>query len=66
MGGEQIATQLQQHPETKNIPVIFLTALVKAEETSEKANMIGGHRFLAKPVKVEELVKLLKAATAPR
>jgi CheY-like chemotaxis protein len=66
ISGEQIATALQEYPETKNIPVIFLTALVKSEETSEAAHMIGGHRFAAKPVKIDELVALLKQVTGSR
>ena len=59
MGGEEIATALEQYPETKQIPVIFLTALVKEEETKQQAHMIGGHHFVAKPVKINELIKVL-------
>ncbi len=62
--GEEIATVLQQQPETKAIPIIFLTALVREEETTEKAHMIGGHRFIAKPVKIDELVKMIRKVAA--
>ncbi len=63
MGGEEIATALQQHPETKQIPIVFLTALVKEEETTQQAHMIGGHPFVAKPVKINELIKVLNAVS---
>lgn len=59
IGGEDLATQLAAHAETKKIPVIFLTALVKAEETAGHANVIGGHRFVAKPVKIQELIGVI-------
>lgn len=63
--GEEIAVQLKQYPETKSTPVVFLTALVKAEETStDPAHEIGGHKFVAKPVKMQELMKVIDEVVA--
>lgn len=58
--GEEIATELKTHTETKAIPVIFLTALVRQEETADKSHKIGGQYFVAKPVKIDELVKMIE------
>lgn len=65
MPGEEIAVLLKQHAETKTIPVVFLTALVKAEETSANPkHEIGGHKFIAKPVKTPELMQVIDAVVA--
>jgi len=65
IGGEDLATQLAAHAETKKIPVIFLTALVKAEETAGHGNVIGGHRFVAKPGKIQELIGVINQVAGP-
>jgi len=60
MDGPQMAEALKDYPETKDIPVIFLTCLVKDNEV-KRDHLIGGHIFLAKPFKAEELQKMLKS-----
>lgn len=56
--GGDVAHVLQNSPETKDIPIIFLTCLVTKEE--EKASKtIAGHDFIAKPYNPEELLKLI-------
>ncbi len=54
--GGEIARQLKAEEKLKNIPVIFLTGAVKKDEIGNKAANIGGHLFIAKPVRVENLV----------
>ena len=44
MGGEVVAGELRERPETAKIPVIFLTAIVTEQEVA-KSNIIGG-RFV--------------------
>jgi DNA-binding response OmpR family regulator len=54
--GSDIALELKRHRETKDIPFVFLTALVNEEETQKRGNFIGGEYFLAKPVRIKELI----------
>ena len=60
ISGDEIATQLQNDEETKNIPVVFLTAVVKKEEEVSHGGIIGGKTFIAKPTTVEELVRVIE------
>ena len=57
MDGSEVAKQLKSDPVTGNIPILFLTALVKGREVASTAGAIGGHLFLAKPVTTDELVQ---------
>jgi len=57
MSGEEIAKALEDNPETENIPITFLTALVTREDSSEGVmKKIGKKYFIAKPVRTRELV----------
>ena len=53
MDGSQAVGWLQKDPKTKNIPVIFLTAIITKEEEKEQAFGIqldvSKYRFIAKP-----------------
>jgi CheY-like chemotaxis protein len=63
MDGGTLAGKLRDYEPTSRIPVIFLTGLIKAEETSAH-RCRGGHYYLEKPFEIEELLGLLKAALA--
>lgn len=54
--GPEIASQLKSSEETKNIPIVFLTAVLEEEEAEKEKHLIGGERFLGKPVRIEELL----------
>lgn len=54
--GPKVVSILEQDPETKDIPVIFLTALVGKEEEKER-RVVSGRYFLAKPFDPEELLR---------
>lgn len=56
--GTIVMNQLKKDEATKNIPVMFLTAIVKKEET--KDGMIGGYPFIAKPVETQELLNCIR------
>lgn len=56
MSGSDIAAAMKEDPQLCTIPHIFLTAIVTRDETAATGSEIGGHLFLAKPVKTEELV----------
>ena len=53
--GSEVAAQIEADPELRSTPIIFLTALVTEPET--KAGLrIEGHRSLAKPINIPELI----------
>ncbi|NOZ36604.1 MAG: response regulator [Gammaproteobacteria bacterium] len=60
MSGDEIAQQLREDPVLAGIKIVFMTAIVTKEETSEMSGNIGGNEFLAKPVKTEELVETIE------
>ena len=56
LDGAQAAQDLKQQPDLKEIPVVFLTAMVSRDEVGAPSGVIGGHHFIAKPVNVKELI----------
>ena len=61
ISGDKIASELKKHPETENIPVIFLTGLVEEGQTELSKNMIGNNLFLSKPVRIKEFMEMVKS-----
>ena len=61
MTGDDIAAALRENPRTKDIPIIFLTALVDSSDIGMGDNMIGSQIFISKPVKVNDLLQVVKA-----
>jgi CheY-like chemotaxis protein len=59
MGGDAVASAMRKDPDLWKIPVIFLTAIVTAEEVT-KSHFIGGNLFLPKPFKSEELIAMIE------
>jgi CheY-like chemotaxis protein len=57
--GPEIAAELPNDANTKNIPFVFLTAAVTKQETKRDKNLIGGQYFFAKPVNMGELKNLI-------
>lgn len=57
--GADVVSRLEQDPKTANIPVIFLTALLRKEEEKDRKEVSGRH-FLAKPYDPEELLREVK------
>jgi DNA-binding response OmpR family regulator len=56
MDGGEVAAKLREHPLTRNIPVIFLTALLSKTEEYHENRMIGSNITFAKPFDTEELL----------
>ena len=52
----QVAERLQEGLLTKDIPIIFLTALFPKTKEEEQSRVVAGHVFIAKPYDIEELV----------
>lgn len=51
--GGTIAAQIKEEPTLRNVPIVFLTAIVSKGEA--RGNQIGGCEFLAKPVSREQV-----------
>jgi CheY-like chemotaxis protein len=59
MSGFEAVRRLREWPETRKIPVIGLSAAVLGSDT-KRAQEVDFFRYLAKPVKVEELIGALE------
>jgi len=63
--GSEVAAQIEADPELRSTPIIFLTALVTEPET--KAGLrIEGHRSLAKPINIPELIDQIEKSLTAR
>jgi len=60
MEGSEVASQLNEDIETKNIPIVFLTAIVKEKEVQESGGVIAGHHFVAKPISADRLIEVIE------
>jgi len=58
--GSDIAAQLKEDAQCKDIPVVFLTALVTNQETGNNCSQISGYPFIAKPVKLKILIACIE------
>lgn len=63
MSGYDATEKLRGWPETKDIPVIALTAAAMVSDR-KRLESAGFHRYLTKPVKVPELVEVLEGLVA--
>ena len=61
MSGDEVAQILSNRYETKEIPVVFLTALVTKDEVGNESMLsIGNRNYIAKPVTTNELVTVIR------
>ncbi len=60
VSGDDVAQLIISDVTTKDIPVVFLTAIVKEHEVADSGGIIGGHPFLAKPVTAEKLIDCIE------
>ncbi|MFA7652824.1 MAG: response regulator, partial [Candidatus Omnitrophota bacterium] len=59
LDGTAVAESLLADSLTSNIPIVFLTALVKQGELS-KSSTIAGRHYIAKPVTTGDLISQIK------
>lgn len=59
MDGFSLVHRLRINPETRGIPVIFLSATYVDREDKEFAAAIGVTRFLEKPIVIDELLRTI-------
>lgn len=55
--GGDVVSILEEDPETQNIPIIFVTALLTKQEEVRRQNMLGKHSFFSKPYKLDRLLE---------
>lgn len=60
ISGGELATALKKEEATRDIPIIFLTAVVTKEEVGKTMKEMGDNRYIAKPVKTQELIDSIK------
>ncbi len=60
ISGDVIAQQLLDDEELNDIKIVFLTALVTKGEIKAKGSEIAGRTFIAKPVKIDELITCIE------
>ncbi|MEW6241802.1 MAG: response regulator, partial [Chloroflexota bacterium] len=70
MDGFNLVHRLRINPETRNIPVIFLSATYVAPEDKAFATSIGATRFIEKPIDLDSFLQtvadlLKRGVTAP-
>lgn len=58
--GGHLASDFQESPKFKEVPIVFLTAAVTKGEVSSGHGLIGGLPFLAKPVDLPEVITCIK------
>lgn len=63
LDGSEVHNRIRADEEIKDIPVVFLTAVVTESEVKPQGAMIGGHFFLAKPVTVDQLIDCIEEHT---
>ena len=60
MLGDEVADAIDTDPELAGTPYVFLTAIVTREETAITDGEIGGRLFLAKPLKIRDLLDMIE------
>jgi len=60
LDGGDLAAEIQAEPQCRGIPFVFLTAVLTKDEAGQEGVVRGGMHFLAKPVKLHELVKCIE------
>jgi CheY-like chemotaxis protein len=65
MDGYEVCRRLKQGPETRAIPIVFLTALGK-DENIEKGLALGGDSYVVKPFNAVTLAAQISELLTPR
>lgn len=60
MDGADVVKLIRNDESIKDIPIVFLTAIVRKEEADSQPGFTKGYSFLAKTVTVAELIECIK------
>ncbi len=66
MDGGETAEKLKEDFATRDIPIIFLTALFPKTRAEERCRVVSGHVFVAKPYDIKELLTQIDKAIMDR
>ena len=61
--GTFVAQRMRDDPRTREIPVVFLTGLIRTTEADQSHGRTGRNIFLAKPFVASELLEVVDRAT---
>jgi len=64
MDGCDLAYEIKNDPQLKNIPIVFLTAVAQQGDISTGDVGISGYPFLAKPVTTEQIITCINETLA--
>ncbi len=62
MDGGDVSAALFAHPETRDIPFVFLTALATPADLAAKGNQLAGRAAISKQASIEQIVERIRAA----
>jgi CheY-like chemotaxis protein len=60
MDGPEVAEAMRNDVSTRGIPIVFLSSIVSEKEVEDSHGVIGGRRFLAKPVNRQKLIDCIE------
>ena len=60
LDGASVAAALKQDEDLKDIPIVFLSGLLKRRDVKDRGREIGGYPFLAKPIKPAEVLRVVE------
>ena len=60
LNGGDLAESLRANPQLKDVPIVFLTALVTKADIKSGVGQLGRYPFLAKPLSLPDLVACLR------
>lgn len=60
MAGDDVAQQIREDDDLRDLKIVFLTAIVSREETEVMGTNVGGNEFLAKPVTADDLLETIE------
>lgn len=60
MDGADVAAQIREDKSIKDTPIVFLTAIARADESDSQESFTKGYALLSKTVTVKELIACIK------
>jgi len=60
MPGGNIAALIDEDPELKGTPIVFLTAAVRRHQVEDNDGIICDHPCLAKPASIDEVIAMIE------